>query len=112
MFTSERKWLQDELIDSIEAMSLKHGDNKDFFITSQTAFARSEGLVLYSLRAYEHVREIITAIQGILCEARNDWIIYFQGLASEGSDWEELPEDAQDFEVWIYPNKIMATEDS
>jgi hypothetical protein len=110
MFKSERRWLQDELIDSIEAMKLKHGDNKDFFVTSQTAFARSEGLVLYSLRAYERIHEIITAIQGVLCEARNDWIIYFQGLASEGPDWEELPEDAQEFTVWIYPDKIMATE--
>ncbi len=112
MFKSERRWLQDELIDSIEAINLKHGDNKDFFVTSQTAFARSEGLVLYSLRAYESLREILTAVQHILCETRNDWIIYFQGLAGEGLDWEELPEDAQDFTVWIYPDKIMATKEN
>jgi hypothetical protein len=112
MFKSERRWLQDELIDSIEAINLEHGDNKDFFVTSQTGFARSEGLVLYSLRAYERVREVITAIQGVLCETRNQWIIYFQGMASEGLDWEDLPEDAQDFTVWIYPDRIMATEEN
>jgi len=112
MFKSERRWLQDELIDSIEAINFKHGDNKDFFVTGYTGFARSEGLVLYSLRAYESVREIITAIQHILCETRNDWIIYFQGLVSEGPDCEELPEGAEDFTVWIYPDKIMATKEN
>ncbi len=111
-FKSEREWLQGELIDSIEAINFKHGDNKDFFVTSQTGFARSEGLVLYSLRAYDSFREIVTAVQHILCETRNDWIIYFQGLASEGPDFEELPEDAQDFTLWIYPEKIIATADN
>ncbi len=112
MFKSEREWLKDELFDSIEAMNFKEGTDKDFYVTRETAFDRTEGLVLYSLRAYESVREIVTAVQGILCEARNDWIIYFQGLASEGPDFEELPEDAQDFTVWIYPDKIMATKDN
>ena len=58
------------------------------------------------------LREIITAVQGVLCETRNDWIIYFQGLLSERADWEELPEDAQDFTVWIYPDTIKATKDN
>ena len=73
---------------------------------------RSEGLVLYSLRAYGSVREIVTAVQQILCEARNDWIVYFQTLLGEGPDFEELPETAQDFIVWIYPDKIVATKDN
>jgi hypothetical protein len=112
MFKSEREWLKDQLFDSIEAMNLKEGTDKDFFVTRETAFDRTEGLVLYSLRAYESVREIVTAVQHILCEARNDWIIYFQALVSEGPDSEELPEGAEDFTVWIYPDKIMATEEN
>ena len=112
MFESERRWLQDEMIDSIEAFDVKHGDNKDFFVPGYGGFARSEGLVIFSLRTYELVREIMTTIQHILCESRNDWIIFFQGLASEGPASEELTEDAQDFTVWIYPDKIVATEEN
>ena len=112
MFKSEREWLKGELFDSIEAMHFKEGIDKDFYVTRETGFERCEGLVLYSLRAYESFREIVTAVQHILCEARNDWIIYFQALVSEGPDFEELPDDAQDFTVWIYPDKIMATEDN
>jgi hypothetical protein len=112
MFKSERGWLQDELLESIEALNLKEGTDKDFFVTRQTPFGRAEGLVLYSLRAYESFREIVTAVQQVLCGARNQWIVYFQGLVSEGPDWEDLPEDARDFTAWIYPDKIVTTKDN
>lgn len=111
MFKSERGWLVSELRSTLK-VNFKEDIDGDFLLPGTTGFRRSERLALYSLRAHERVCEIMTAIQGILCEARNDWIIYFQGLASEGPDWEELPEGAQDFTVWIYPDKIVATEDN
>jgi len=111
MFESEREWLVGELRSVLEA-DLKEDFDGDFFLPGTTGFRRSERIVLYSLRAYESLRGIVTAVQQVLCETRNDWIIYFQGLASEGPNFEELPEDARDFTVWIYPDKIMATADN
>jgi hypothetical protein len=110
-FTSEREWLENELRSTLE-VNLREEIDADFFLPATTGFRRSETLVLYSLRAYQSCREIITAVQQVLCESRDDWIIYFQGLASEGPDFEELPDDARDFTVWIYPDKIMATEEN
>jgi len=111
MFKSERQWLESELRSTLEG-NFKEDLDGDFFLPGMTGFRRSDRLVLYSLRAYESVREIITAVQGVLCEARNEWIIYFQALLSEGADFEKLPDDAQDFTVWIYPDKIMATKEN
>ena len=111
MFKSEREWLVSELRSTLK-VNFKEDIDGDFLLPGTTGFRRSERLALYSLRAHERVREIITAVQGILCDARNDWIIYFQGLASEGPDWADLPEGAQDFTVWIYPDKIVATEEA
>jgi hypothetical protein len=42
--------------------------------------------------------KLVTQMQQVLCNAKNDWILYFQ---SEGTD----PE----FIVWVYPNKIMVS---
>jgi Leucine-rich repeat (LRR) protein len=109
MFRSERLWLRRELIASIEALKLKEGDDADFLVTNKTGFERCEAIALYSLRAYEVFREIVAAIQQILCESRTDWIIYFQSLVSEGPDFEEVSDDTEDFIVWIYADKIVAT---
>jgi hypothetical protein len=111
MFKSEREWLLSELRGTLK-VNFKEDFDADFLLPGTTGFRRSERLILYSLRAYERFREIVTAVQLVLCEARNDWIIYFQGLASEGADFEELPEGGQDFTIWVYPDKIMATEES
>jgi len=115
MFQSERDWLVGELQNTLE-VNFKEDegehDDGDFLLPGTSGLRRSERLVLNSLRAYESVGEIITAVQQILCETRNDWIIYFQSLLSEGPDTEELPEDVQDFIVWIYPDRIMATKDN
>ena len=111
MFKSEREWLVGELRSTLK-VNFKEGVNGDFLLPGTPGFRRSERLALYSLRAYESFREIVADVQHVLCEARNDWIIYFQGLASEGPNFEELPEDARDFTVWIYPDKIMATADN
>ena len=50
------------------------------------------------------------AVQRILCETRNDWIVWFQSCLDEGPDADEKPENLEDFIVWIYPDKIVATE--
>jgi hypothetical protein len=52
------------------------------------------------------------AVQEILCRARNDWIIWCQSLLGEGPEEQELPGYLDDFTVWIYPDKVMATEES
>ena len=111
MLKSGREWLLGQLRGMLEA-NFKEDTDGDFLLPATTGFGRSERLVLYSLRAYESFREIVTTIQQVLCETRDDWIIYFQGLPSEGPDFEELPEDAHDFTVWVYPDKIMATKDN
>lgn len=111
MFKSEREWLVGELRSTLK-VNFKEDIDGDFLLPGTTGFRRSERLALYSVRAYESFREIVTAVQHVLCEARNDWIIYFQSLLYEGPDFEELPEGTRDFTVWIYPDKIMATEDN
>ena len=108
MFKSERKWLAGEFRSTLE-VHFKEDLDGDFFLPGTTGFRRSETVVLYSLRACERVREIITAIQQILCEARHDWIVYLQGLPSEDAEVECLPEKIQDFTVWVYRDKIVAT---
>jgi len=50
-------------------------------------------------------------VQQIICQTRNDWIIWFQSCVTEGPAFEDLPEDFRDFIVWIYPNKIVATKE-
>jgi Leucine-rich repeat (LRR) protein len=109
MFKSEREWLVGELRGALR-VNFKEDVDGDFLLPGTTGFRRSERLVLYSFRAYESFREIVTAVQHVLCEARNDWIIFFQALVSEGPDAAVLPEEAQDFTVWIYPDKIVAAE--
>ena len=113
MFRSEQIWLQRELIESVEAAGFKEGEQSDFFLTNMTrSFARSEGIAIYTLRGYESFREIVTAIQQVLCEIKTDWIVYLQSLVYEGPDIDELPEELEDFIVWVYPDKIVATEEN
>ena len=111
MFHSEREWLVNELA-GVLTTRFEEGYDKDLFLPGNSGLRRSEKLVIYGLCAYESCREIVTAVQQVLSQARNDWIIYFQSLLSEGPDFEELPEDTEDFTVWIYPDKILATRDN
>jgi hypothetical protein len=111
MFESERKWLTDELRGALQT-TLEDGDDSDFLFPGMDGFRRSERLVLYSLRAYGLLRLVVTAVQEVLCNTRNDWIVYLQGLASEGPDVERLPEEARDFEVWIYSDRMVATSEN
>jgi hypothetical protein len=110
MFKSEREWLLGEIVGRLK-VNFEEGIDNDFFLPRTTGFRRSERLVLYSLRSYESFCQIATVIQQVLCETRNDWIIYCQSLLDEGPDVEDLPVDIQDFTVWIYPDKIMVTKD-
>jgi hypothetical protein len=111
MFHSERIWLEGELTDALTTC-FKEGAENDLVLPGNSGHRRSERLVLYSLKAYESCREIVTAVQQVLCQARNDWIVYFQSCLSEGPDIEDLPEGAEDFIVWIYPDRIVATEEN
>jgi hypothetical protein len=111
MLSSERYWLLRELQDALSP-KFEQGESADFFLPLTPGRHRTERVILYSLAAYESFRDIVLAVQRILCQTRNDWIIWFQSCVTEGPDAEELPEDFQDFIVWIYPNKIMATKDN
>jgi Leucine-rich repeat (LRR) protein len=111
MLSSERNWLLQEIEEAL-SVKLEHGESADFFLPGTPGLRRTERVILYSLAAYESFRDIVPAIQRILCQTRNDWIIWFQSCVTEGADAEDLPEDFEEFIVWIYPNKIVATEEN
>jgi hypothetical protein len=111
MLSSEKYWLLRELQEAL-SVRFEHGESADFFLPLTPGRRRTEWVILYSLAAYESFREIVLAVQRILCQTRNDWIIWFQSCVTEGPDAEDLPEDFQDFIVWIYPNKIVATKET
>ncbi|MDB6112032.1 MAG: Internalin-A [Pedosphaera sp.] len=110
MLASEREWLIARIR---EAVSVELKDKVDFLLPYTSGRRRSERLILYSVRAYEAFRTIALILQRILCETRNDWIIWFQSCLGEGpEDEEESFEDLENFTVWVYPNKIVATEEN
>ena len=107
MLESEREWLVEEIR---EAMSLDFSDDTDFLLPYTTGNQRTERLIIYSLEAYESFRDSALKIQNILCQTRNDWIIWCQSLLWESPEDQEIPDGVEDFIVWIYPNKIMVAE--
>ncbi|MBI3851581.1 MAG: leucine-rich repeat domain-containing protein [Verrucomicrobia bacterium] len=108
MLASERGWLVNEIR---EALSVHFKDEKDFHLPYTSGFHRTERVIIYGYAAYESFREIALAVQRILCETRNEWIIWCQSLLWESPEDQDIPEDAEDFIVWIYPNKIIVTEE-
>jgi internalin A len=108
MLASERAWLLEEIGD---ALSVKFEHDKDFVLPCTSGFRRSERVIIYTVETYESFREIALTVQQILCRARNNWIIYCQSLLWEGPEDQEIPEGAEDFIVWIYPDEIVATEE-
>ncbi len=106
MLRSEREWLLGAIR---ESLSVFLEEETDFHLPYTSGRRRSERVILYSMKAYESFREISLAVQRILCETRNDWIIWAQALPSEGPDADEA-EDLEDFVTWIYPDKIVATQ--
>jgi hypothetical protein len=94
LINSERGWIEGE----IEAeFSPPLEAQKDYTIPFQWAGARSMTVVLQSERAMKQFPKLVLAMQRVLSHAKHDWIIYFQSVDEE-------------FIVWVYPEKIMVTE--
>jgi hypothetical protein len=96
---SELDWLQRRLEEMLNARFKK---DKDYAIPYRPAVSRSLTVVLLSKRAISAFPQLVIAMQNVLATARNDYILYLQSdLGSTSSD---------DFNVWVYPNKIQVTE--
>lgn len=104
MLNSERRWLLGEIG---EALSAILEEDTDFHLPWTSGAQRSERVILYTAKACESFREIVLALQRVLCATKNDWIIWTQALPSEGSD----ETDFEDFVVWVYPQKVVATKE-
>ncbi len=99
LLSSELDWL-DEQIDDI--LCVDFDEDEDYAIPYQWNGARSRTVVLYGERAVEAFPRLVLAIQEVLGWAKKDWIIYFQSDEVEAED---------DFTVWIYPDRIMVTQE-
>lgn len=106
MLISERLWLIAQIR---EALSIDYEEETDFVLPLTPGRQRSERLIVYSPEAYEAFREVALVLQRILSQTRNDWIIWFQSLLYEGPL--EVPEEMDDFIVWIYPDRIVTTKE-
>ncbi len=106
MLASERGWLIGKIR---EALAPHLEEDTDFHLPHTGGRQRTERVILYTAKACETFRELSLAIQRVLCECKNDWIIWTQACLGEGPSDEEIPEDLQDFIVWLYPTKIMVT---
>ena len=104
MLDSERRWLLGEIG---EALSAFLEEDTDFHLPWTSGTSRSERVILYTEKACESFREVVLALQRVLCLAKSDWIIWTQALPSEGPDETEI----EDFVVWVYPQKIVATKE-
>ena len=109
MFNSERAWLVNQLS---EALSVGFEETTHFELPSIGGLRRSERIVIFSMQAYESFREIALRAQRVLCEMKSDWIIWCQSLLWEAPEEQDIPEGTEDFIVWIYPDKIVATKES
>jgi hypothetical protein len=99
------------LIDEIRACLESRFDYQgEFVMAHRGGFRRSDTLVVYTLPAYKAFSEIALDVQRILCRCRNNWILYFQSLLDEGPD--PSPDGLEDFIVWLYPDKIVATKEN
>jgi hypothetical protein len=97
MLASELEWLDEQLE---EIFSVDFEEDTDYCIPFRWGEARSRTVMVMSERAVEAFRRVVLQMQTVLCHARYDWILYFQ------SDEQEA-----DFIVWVYPNKIVTTEE-
>lgn len=111
MLSSERKWLLDQIREAL-SVTFEEGEGADFYLPYTAGRRRTERIILYSVVAYEAFRNIVLAVQRILCQTRNAWIIWFQSCIHEGPNAEEVPQDWEDFILWIYPDKIVATREN
>jgi len=95
LLESELEWLENQ-IEDVLSKDLKQ--DEDYMIPFQWGEARSRTVVILSEKAVAAFPRLVLSVQKVLSSARNDWIIYFQS-------------EDDTFIVWIYPNKIMVTEE-
>jgi hypothetical protein len=107
MLCSERGWLMKQIE---SALTVFFKEDHDLAFPGVGGMRRSEQVVALSRVAYEAFREVVTSVQTVLCECRNPWIVCYQSQLDEGPDADDLPDDTEDFIVWIYPDKIQVAE--
>jgi hypothetical protein len=95
LLDSERGWLERNLE---EVLLTDFTKDEDFIIPFQWGGGRSRTVVLLSERAIEAFPRLVLAMQDVLARADRDWIIYLQS-------------EENDFVVWVYPDKILVTEE-
>lgn len=103
MLTAEAEWLG-ETVEKALAKLLKK--DEDFVQPFRVWYGRSISLCLYSERAVARFREIVLAIQSVLCWTLNEWIVYLH------SDMFESGSHAEDFQAWVYREKVMVSDES
>jgi hypothetical protein len=101
LLESEKLWLLSQIENALEVDWTKE---QDFVIPSQSPQARSHTVCLMSSAAAASLRSIATAIQRVLCEARNEFIIYLQT--------DHCEKDAPEYVVWVYRDRILATDET
>ncbi|HEY1174006.1 MAG TPA: leucine-rich repeat domain-containing protein [Verrucomicrobiae bacterium] len=106
LIESERAWLERRLT---KILAAKWEKTKDWNFPYTGGLRRSHTLHLSSVKAYQAAPQIVAAIQKELATARNDWIIYLQ-VELWGSDADRPVHATPDFIAWIYPDKIVTTE--
>jgi hypothetical protein len=97
LLSSELCWLDKQLEQMFASAFTEHDD---YAIPSNWCGGRSRTVVLYSESAVKVFPNLVLGMQKILSHAKPDWIIYFQ---SDGVE--------PDFIAWIYPDRIMVTEE-
>jgi Leucine-rich repeat (LRR) protein len=95
LLESELEWL-DEQIEQALLPGLK--SEEDIYLPFQWGGARSRTLVLKTDEALHDFPNVVLKIQKVLCHAHRDWIIYLQ-------------DEDSNFVAWVYPNKIMLTQE-
>lgn len=108
MLCSERGWLMEQIE---SALTVRLKADHDLAFPGVGGMRRSETVIACSRLAYEAFREVVTTVQTVLCECRNPWIVWFQSELDEGPDADDLLDDAEDFIVWIYPDKLQVAEE-
>lgn len=96
MLRSELEWL-DEQLEQVFAPNFE--EDEDYALPFRWSGARSRTVVLLSEAAIDAFPRLVLGMQRVLAHAKNDWILYLQSDEAE-------PE----FIVWLYPQKIMTTE--
>jgi hypothetical protein len=95
LLSSELEWLDEHLE---EVFSVDFEEDEDYSLPFRWGGARSRTVVVLSDRAVEDFRSLVLGMQRVLCNAKNDWILYFQSEETEA-----------EFIIWVYPDRIVTT---